>query len=311
VEDFRIAAAQITCTAGKASPNLEKHKEYVYRAAQQGARLVCFPELSLSGYPNGDSLPHDLAQPLEGQSVQTIVEVSKGTGMIILAGLLERDQSGVIYNTHVVIGPKGLIGAYRKTHVANSEIHRFYHGHDLPVFNLGHLTFGLQICYDNHFPEASRVLALKGAEVIFAAYASPGPNSLEGLSAKRNRWLRYLPARAFDNSVYVVAVNQVGKSSTEEQQNGESSPGSTARDTHSGMAEFPGGSLAINPWGEVIAEAQPLVEDLMVVDLTQAALEEKRRDALQFFTHFRRPELYDELIRKSFPRHGAMNSTAV
>jgi len=228
-----------------------------------------------------------------------MVEIGRETGVIILAGLLERDRSGVIYNTHVVIGPKGFIGAYRKTHVANSEIHRFYHGHDLPVFNLGHVTFGLQICYDNHFPEASRVLALKGAEVIFAAYASPGPNSVEGLSGKRNRWLRYLPARAFDNSVYLVAINQVGKSGAEEQQNIESISGSTARDTHSGMAEFPGGSMAINPWGEVIAEAQPLVEDLMVVDLTRSVLEDKRRDALQFFTHFRRPELYGELIRTS------------
>jgi predicted amidohydrolase len=149
---------------------------------------------------------------------------------------------------------------------------------------------------------------LKGAEVIFAAYASPGPNSIEGLTGKRNRWLRYLPARAFDNSVYVVAVNQVGKSGAEDRQNPESSSSSTARDTHSGMTEFPGGSMVINPWGEVIAEAQPLVEDLMVVDLTRAVLEDKRRDALQFFTHFRRPELYDELIRKSFPQKREKNS---
>jgi len=305
VEDIRVAAAQITCAVGNLDLNLEKHREFVYRARERAARIACFPELSLTGYPNGSSLPHDLAQPLEGRATRALLEFSRETGLVILAGLLERDSSGVIYNTHVVAGPAGLIGAYRKTHVPNSEIHRFYHGHDLPVFKFGPVTFGLQICYDNHFPEACRTLALKGAEVVFALYASPGPNSLEGLEGKRSRWMRYLPARAFDNSVYVVAVNQVGKSiSTEQENTSSSNAASTARDTHSGMSEFPGGSMALNPWGEVIAEAQPLVEDLMVVDLTKAVLEDKRRDALQFFTHFRRPELYEELTRKSFVQAG-------
>src|SRR5262249_40178315 len=155
----------------------------------------------------------------------------------------------------------------------------------------------VQICYDNHFPEGARTLALRGAEIIFSAYASPGPNSLEGVTAKRSRWLRYLPARAFDNSVYIVVVNQVGKSRTAKEANATSEGRSTARDTHCDLPEFPGGSMALNPWGEVIAQTESIDEDLLMVDLSAAVFDDKRRDALQFFTHFRRPELYHELTQ--------------
>ena len=80
--------------------------------------------------------------------------------------MVERDRSGVLYNTQLIAAPTGLIGGYRKTHVGNSEIHRFSHGDELRVFDYEGVSFGIQICYDNHFPEASRTLALRGAERI-------------------------------------------------------------------------------------------------------------------------------------------------
>jgi predicted amidohydrolase len=304
MEDIRIALAQINCPVGDLEHNLEKHSQCIYRARDAGAQIICFPETSLTGYPNTKGLPHDLAQPLEGELTQSIVEVSTQTGVIVLAGLVERDRSGVIYNTQLVASPDGLAGAYRKTHVGNSEIHRFSRGDELPVFTLAGLTFGIQICYDNHFPEASRTLALRGADVIFCPYGSPAPCNEEGMAAKRSRWLRYLPARAFDNSVYMAVVNQVG-------QNMEAQPGqtpdtgvksSTGRDTHVDMPEFPGASMVLNPWGEMMAEVAAPVEEVLIVDLTAAGLQDKRSDALQFFTHFRRPELYAELVQPSRPR---------
>ena len=301
MQDTRVALAQITCQAGQIELNLKKHRECAKRAAEAGVRIVCFPELSLTGYPNTPALPHDLARPLDGKLGQAMAALSTETGVTVLAGLLERDRSGVLYNTHLVASPNGLLGGYRKTHVPNSEIHRFSHGDDLEVFPLGRITFGIQICYDNHFPEASRILALRGAEIIFCPYGSPGPHSQDGAAAKQARWLRYLPARAFDNSVYVVVVNQVGRSEPGESGDAVTAApdtASTPRDTHADKAEFPGGSMVLNPWGEVIAQAGP-VEDLLIVDLAAATLEEKRADALQFFTHFRRPELYSELAHPS------------
>ena len=278
MEDIRIAAAQINCPVGKLADNLTKHREYARRAAEGGARIICFPETSLSGYPTTDGVPLELAQPLRGQLGQAVADLSAETGIQILAGFIERDASGVLYNTQLVADSGRLVGAYRKTHVGCSEIHRFSHGDEFLLFSCGQTTCAIQICYDMHYPEMSRILALRGAEVIFAPYASPDPCTEAGRLAKRERWLKYQPARAFDNSVYVVAVNQVG---------------------HNGSIEFPGTTLVYSPFGDIIAEARPRVEDLLVVDLSAAALDEKRRDALQFFTYTRRPELYGELARPS------------
>jgi predicted amidohydrolase len=278
MQDIRVALAQITCPVGHLAENLEKHRHYARRAAQAGARLVCFSEGSLTGYPAGAEVPFELAQPLNGELCQQLVALCAETKVLILAGLVERDPSGVLYNTVVVAAPDGLIGGYRKAHVSCTEIHRFNEGDEFLTFAWCGTTFGVQICYDMHFAEMTRCLALRGAEVILALYASPDPCTPEGHAAKRSRWLKYLPARAFDNSVYVVAVNQVGSS---------------------GPLEYPGNTIVINPVGEIMAEARPMVEDLLLVDLTAAGLEAKRSEALQFFTQFRRPELYAELVRPS------------
>jgi N-carbamoylputrescine amidase len=278
MQDIRVALGQITCPVGQLRENLEKHRQYTRRAAAAGAKLICFSEGSLTGYPAGDGVPHELAQPLNGELGQALVELSAETQVLILAGLVERDRSGVLYNTVVVAAPQGLIGGYRKAHVSCTEIHRFNEGDEFLTFSWAGTTFGVQICYDMHFAEMTRCLALRGAEVILALYASPDPCTPQGHAAKRTRWLKYMPARAFDNSVYVVAVNQVASS---------------------GPLEYPGNSIVFDPSGEILTEARPMVEDLLVVDLTQAGLQAKRREALQFFTQFRRPELYGELLRPS------------
>ena len=278
MEDIRIAAAQINCPVGRLADNIAKHQVYARRAADAGARIICFPETSLSGYPLSDGVPLELAQPLDGELAQAMADLSAETGLMILAGMVERDSSGVLYNTQLVAGSGKLVAAYRKSHVGCSEIHRFAHGDEFVLFSCGGTTCGIQICYDMHYAEMSRILALRGAEVIFAPYVSPDPCTAAGHAAKRARWLKYQPARAFDNSVYVVAVNQVG---------------------HSGALEFPGTTLVYDPLGDIIAEAQPQVEDLLVVDLSAATLAEKRGDALQFITYSRRPELYGELTRPS------------
>jgi predicted amidohydrolase len=278
VEDTRIALAQIHCPVGKLAENIAKHREYARRAAAAGARIVCFPETSLSGYPETEGVPLELAQPLTGQLARAAVEISAESCIIVLAGMVERDASGVLYNTQLVADSGTLVAAYRKMHVGCSEIHRFSRGDEFVLFSSGETTCGIQICYDMHYAEMSRILALRGAEIIFAPYASSDPCTAEGHASKRARWLKYQPARAFDNSVYVVAVNQVG---------------------HNGSIEFPGTSLVYDPFGEIVAEARPLVEDLLVVDLPASALAKKRGDALQFFTYSRRPELYGELSRPS------------
>lgn len=300
MEDLRVAIGQVNSRVGQFERNIAKHRDFARRAAQAKAKVIVFPETSLSGYPTTNGVPLELAQPLDGPLGKAMAQVSAETGLIILAGMIERDRSGVVYNTQLVTSPAGVVGGYRKVHVGNSEIHRFSRGDDFTVFPMKEASFGVQICYDNHFPEGSRSLALRGAEILFCPYGSPGPCTADGVTAKQERWLKYLPARAFDNSVYIVQVNQVGPSDPSAPETGSvvGSHASSARDTHVDLPEFPGGSLVLNPWGEVIAKAG-CSEELLIVDLPAATIREKRSDALQFFTHFRRPELYGELVRPS------------
>ena len=302
MQDIRIALGQIRCRTGEFEANLASHRRMTLRAAAAGARIICFPECSLTGYPMTDGAFAGLAQPLDGEWAQAIAALSGETGVMILAGLVEQAADGAVHNTHLVAHQGRPAGFYRKAHLSTPEARFFRPGQALPVFRLDELTFGIQICYDNHFPEAARVLTLQGAEVIFSAFASPGPATPAGLAAKRERWLRYLTARAFDNSAYILAVNQVGSNGetppADPPPSGAAGQADSPRDCHCGMTEFPGGTLALNPWGEMMTDLPEPVEDLLLVDLTRAYLEEKRQDDLQDFARHRRPDIYGSLVQK-------------
>jgi predicted amidohydrolase len=272
VNDVRIAAAQIASRVGDIEGNLAKHRDFAGRAFEAGAHFVCFPELSLCGYPLDGDLPHELARPLDGELGHAVAALADEFGIVALAGLLESAPSGVLYNTQLIASPGGRLESYRKTHVPTSEIGRFRPGSQLPVFRLEHAVVGVQICYDSHFPEATTVQALSGAEIVFMPHASTGSETRE---EKRARWLRYLPARAYDNGVFVVVVNQA--------------------DPERG---FPGITIALDPWGEILGEADPDEEDLLVVDLRAETLARRRAVAETFFLHFRRPELYGPVSRR-------------
>jgi predicted amidohydrolase len=171
----RVAAAQITCRVGDLTENLYKHRRYAERAREAGAHIVCFPELSLCAYPTEGDIPHKMAEPLHGAIARATAELAEERGLVILAEMLECARSGVLYNTQLVASAAGELSAYRKTHVPASENGRFNHGSELPIFRLERAAIGIQICYDSHFPEATIVQALRGAEVIFMPHASTGP----------------------------------------------------------------------------------------------------------------------------------------
>jgi predicted amidohydrolase len=269
MEDVCVAAAQIVCRLGDFEGNLTKHRAYAEQAAEAGASFVCFPELSLCGYPSDGEIPHELAQSLNGELAQCTAAIADELGLVVLAGMLERGSSGVLYNTQLVAAPGNRLDVYRKTHVPTSEIGRFRPGSELTVFSFEQAVIGVQICYDTHFPEVSTIQALSGAEIVFMPHSSTGPETRE---EKRTRWLRYLPARAYDNSIFALVVNQI--------------------DEERGI---PGITMALDPWGKVLAEARPDSEDLLVANFQNEALRQRRAVAETFFTHFRRPELYGRL----------------
>lgn len=271
MHDIRVAIAQMCSLVGDFDANVSRHVDFVRRAAEAGAGIICFPELSLCGYPLDGDLPHDLARPLDGELTGALVELADEHKIVVIAGMLERASSGVLHNTQLLTIPGGRVETYRKTHVPTSEIGRFAPGGTLPVFALPQVTVGVQICYDTHFPEATTVQTLAGAEVIFMPHASTGTETRE---EKRTRWLRYMAARAYDNGVFAVVVNQC--------------------DPQRG---FPGLAFALDPWGVVIGETESDAEDLLVVDLLADDLARRRAVAETFFPHFRRPELYRPVWR--------------
>jgi predicted amidohydrolase len=282
MEDLKVAAVQMCSPVGEIKENLQKMKQYILQAQAQKVDLICFPEMNISGYWCSPEL-YDLAQPIPGEITAEVVKMAAGSGLTILAGMAEKALSGVIYNTQIVATPSGLAGKFRKLHVNQEEIASFSYGSELPVFRHRQVTFGVEICYDSHFPELSTSLALMGCELLFFPHASGNgaifdPQEWEGREEKRARWLRYMPARAYDNSVFVVVCNQVG----------ENGAGNS----------FPGICLILDPRGEIIAEAATSEEEMVIADLKAGDLAKARKPLrTHFYLHYRRPELYGALVK--------------
>jgi N-carbamoylputrescine amidase len=195
-------------------------------------------------------------------------------GVVILAGLIEQGENGSIFASQLVAAEHGVQGVYRKCHLSPVEQSLYSSGDAFPVFHVRKATFGIELCYDAHFPEMSTLLTLKGAEILFCLHASPRGTPEE----KQRSWMRHLTARAYDNSVFVVACNQAG-------------------DNNDGL-QFPGLAFALNPLGEVIREDISGDEGILITDLTAGELAHVRENRMRHFLPNRRPELYDGLIKK-------------
>ncbi|MBI4218954.1 MAG: nitrilase [Chloroflexi bacterium] len=271
--DVRIAVVQMTSRVGDFEGNLARVQKFLKQASAGGVDIVCFPELCISGYNTGDARNPE-PQPLAGPWSDRLVRLAREANLVFLAGLLERGENGIVYNTQVVAGPNGILGHYRKTHVPTTEIGTWSCGGALPVFRHHKVTYGLEICYDSHFPEVSTALAERGAEVLFLPHASGGT---ETAADKKARWLRYMPARAYDNTVFVAVCNQVG-------------------DNGAGRT-FVGVSFVCDPAGKIIAEAKTGdSEEMVIADLKSSELAAARSVPESFFRHFRRPEKYAEWL---------------
>ena len=274
----------MTSVVGDIEGNLASIDRLLGEAVNRGAEIACFPELSVCGYntsersgepANGTRIPPAVEVPSE--TTDALEAIGRRHGIWFLVGLLERDSSGIVYNTQLVISPKGIEGKYRKTHVPTTEIGTWRHGDDLPVFAHPKIKFGVEICYDTHFPEVSTALADKGAELIFMPHASGG---VEPAADKQARWERYVPARAYDNTVYTAICNQVG-------------------DNGAGHT-FEGVTFICDPVGKLVAQStHGSEEEIVITRLESGELESARSVPETFFRHFRRPEIYDAWENKS------------
>ena len=271
MEDLKVAAAVMRSAVGRKAENLARMESLVREAAGHGADAVCFPEMNISGYGLRQEM-EGLAEPIPGPSTEAVQRMARVYGLWILAGLAEKRGEREYFISHFAAGPEGLMGAYRKIHLGPPEERIYRAGTECPVFPSKKAKFGIELCFDGHFPELSTLLALKGVEIIFIPHASPRESAAE----KKGRWLRYLPARAYDNSVFLVACNQLGE-------------------TESGLA-FSGGALILDPKGEILAESPDGGEGVIVTQLKADTLRKVRENPKGFFLQRRRPGVYGDLI---------------
>ncbi|MBU2498004.1 MAG: nitrilase [Proteobacteria bacterium] len=274
MNDLKIAAVCMKSGIGDIEANLDRIQSFVSRAAERGVHIICFPELSVSGYTLKE--PHKIYPPsMSEEIIERVETLARASGLIILAGLIEVRKEGMPYITQIVAGPEGMLGLYRKTHLSPSEKEKFQAGQEIKVFQCRDIVFGVQLCYESHFPEISTLMALQGAQILFISHASPWGEPEE----KMESWLRHLPSRAFDNALFVVACNQVGT-------------------TEEGYS-FPGVSLVLHPAGRPIGSYHGPGEKMVEVVLVGKDLEEIRGHRMKYFVPNRRPELYKGLISSS------------
>jgi N-carbamoylputrescine amidase len=251
--------------------NLESAIVHIRESAARDAEIVCLPELFRTPYfcQREDPALFDLAEPIPGPTTDALARIARELRVVIVASLFERRAAGVYHNTAVVLDADGQVrGRYRKMHIPDDPLY-----HEKFYFTPGDLGFaafdtavgkvGTLVCWDQWYPEAARLTALAGADILFYPTAigwHPREKDEHG-EAQVNAWQVMQRAHAIANGVYVAAVNRVGHEG----------PGD-------GGLEFWGASFVSDPFGVVLAEGSRSEEATLVVECDRAHLEDVRRN---------------------------------
>jgi predicted amidohydrolase len=300
MKTIKIATAQFEHHSADKSYNLSIIDRLAGKAAAEGADIIAFHECSVTGYTFARQLSKtdmlDLAELIpEGPSIDRLIDIARSHGIILLAGLFEKDEEARLYKAYVCVGPDGLIAKFRK-------LHPFINPHLLPgneyiVFDLLGWKCSILICYDNNIIENVRAIKLMGADILFmphvtmctpstrpgAGFVDPAlwyarqqdPTSLrlEFDSMKGRTWLmKWLPARAYDNALYVVFSNPIGMDDDQLKN---------------------GCSMILDPFGDILAECRSF-DDSYVCAMIQP--EKLKAAGGTRYIQARRPDLYREIL---------------
>src|SRR6476659_2838501 len=258
---------------------LDKHLPLIDEAARRGVQLLCLQELFNGPYFCAEQQPrwYQMVERIpDGPTIQTMREVAKKHGMVLVVPIYEEEITGVYYNAAAVIDAGGkYLGKYRKNHIPHVnpgfwEKFYFRPGNlGYPVFETAFARVGVYICYDRHFPEGARALGLNGAEIVFNPSAT-----VAGLS--EYLWRLEQPAHAVANGYFIGAINRIG------------------REQPWDIGEFYGQSYFCDPRGQFVAEAPRDKDALVVADLDLDKIREVR-NTWQFYRD-RRPDTYGALV---------------
>lgn len=260
--------------------NIEKATRYVQVAAENGAHIVCLQELFNTTYFCWTENPEfwKFAEPIPGPTIEAMSKVAADNRVVLVAPIYEKAMKGELYNTAVVIGPDGqIMGKYRKSSIPMVKTENLV-GNEKYYFKPGNLGFpvwqtpfgvniGVMICYDRHFPEHARLLALNGADLVFV------PTATAGMS--RYLWEIELQAHAIDNIYYIGGLNRVGKDRGE---------------AGSPTQEYYGSSFFADPKGKIMSQASDNEDEIIYAEIDLGMMEDLR-NTWGFFRD-RRPDAY-------------------
>jgi len=300
MQNLKIATAQFEHRSNDKTYNLSVIKALAGDAAAKGAQVIAFHECSITGYSFARHLSKqqmlEMAEFIpEGPSVKELTQFAKESGIIILAGLFEKDADDNLFKAYVCVGPEGLIAKYRKLHpFINPHLTA---GNEYVIFDLFGWKCSILICYDNNIIENVRAVKLLGADIVFmphvtmctpstrpgAGFVDPAlwnnreidPTSLrqEFDSLKGRAWLmKWLPARAYDNAIYAVFTNAIGMDDDQLKN---------------------GCSMIIDPFGDIVAECRSFDNEFVVATLTPQKLTDAGGHR---YINARRPELYGDIL---------------
>ena len=285
---FQVGLVQTSCSLDPAE-NLQKAIEKTRQAAAKGAQIICLQELFRSQYfcrdENADLF--DLAETIPGPSTEALSKVAKELNVVIVASLFERRAPGLYHNTAAVIDAGGeLLGVYRKMHIPDDPLffEKFYFtpgDTGFRNFDTKYGRIGVLVCWDQWYPEAARLSAMGGANILFYPTAigwHPAEKAQYG-AAQLSAWQTIQRSHAIANGIYVAAANRVGFEGPPER----------------GL-EFWGHSFVSDPFGKVIAEASSDGEEILIVECDVKRMDEVRRNWP--FLRDRRIDSYQDITKR-------------
>ncbi|HWY85072.1 MAG TPA: carbon-nitrogen hydrolase [Gemmataceae bacterium] len=267
---FTVGLIQMRCETDLQA-NLEKAVKLVGHAARAGADIICLPELFRSQYfcQRCDPVLFDLAESIPGPSTQRLQQTAKELGKVIVASLFEKRGPGLYHNTAVVLDADGsMLGIYRKMHIPDDPL--YFEKYYFTPGDLGFKTFdtrfgriGVLVCWDQWFPEAARLTALQGAQLLVypTAIGWHPREKAEFGTAQHQAWETIQRSHAIANGIYVAAVNRVGHEGPE-----------------GGGLDFWGASFLSDPFGTLLARGSHDREEVVMASCDPAKMEDIRRN---------------------------------
>lgn len=281
---MNIALIQHRCVEDR-EKNVETAEGLIREAANRGAQIICTEELFGGQYfpQTIDVNKYEWAEPIPGPTCDRMQRLSQELGVVIIVSLYEYVRDGLYFNTVVVYEDGEYLGKYRKHHIPEGPqyIEKYYFTEGdtgYPVFKTKYGTIGVLICWDEWFPEPSRILALKGADVVFYPSAIGSEPDNPDLDTSQT-WVDAIRAHGIHNNMFIAAVNRVGR-----------------EDSNEGHMTFYGRSFISNPWGTIIKEAETKEDEIIMAEIDLAEITHAR-NVLQFHRD-RRPDSYGELLKR-------------